>query len=211
MAKLCRAFTLIELLMVVAIIAILAAIAVPNFLEARTRSKVSRVYADMRTIANAIRMYEVDWNDTLHQWHTEWVLGFGTHRYGGGGVLYKEGANNAALLGWRLTTPIEYLSSIPLDICHFWSRTFNPEGVPISYILTSQKMGQEPLKDTAGFPYNWALSGAGPDGLWRSETMGIIGTGMPHTLDSWYDPTNGTISGGDINYWDLFGFQGGEY
>jgi len=57
-----RAFTLIELLIVVAIIAILAAIAVPNFLEAQVRSKVSRVKADERTYATAIEAYYVDWN-----------------------------------------------------------------------------------------------------------------------------------------------------
>ena len=54
------AFTLIELLIVVAIIAILAAIAVPNFLEAQTRSKVSRVKADMRSVATGVEAYRVD-------------------------------------------------------------------------------------------------------------------------------------------------------
>ena len=55
-------FTLIELLIVVAIIAILAAIAVPNFLEAQARSKVSRIKADMRTVGTAIETYRVDYN-----------------------------------------------------------------------------------------------------------------------------------------------------
>lgn len=55
-----KGFTLIELLIVVAIIAILAAIAVPNFLEAQTRSRVSRVQADQRSVQIAIESYYVD-------------------------------------------------------------------------------------------------------------------------------------------------------
>jgi prepilin-type N-terminal cleavage/methylation domain-containing protein len=61
-------FTLIELLIVVAIIAILAAIAVPNFLEAQTRSKVSRVKTDMRSLATAIEAYAVD-NNSATAWY----------------------------------------------------------------------------------------------------------------------------------------------
>ena len=57
-----KCFTLIELLIVVAIIAILAAIAVPNFLEAQVRSKVARCKSDMRNLANALEAYFVDNN-----------------------------------------------------------------------------------------------------------------------------------------------------
>ena len=89
-------FTLIELLIVVAIIAILAAIAVPNFLEAQVRSKVSRTYADMRSVRTALECYRVDHNDYIIDAHAP-------------------GWSAQEIDTWvQLTTPIAYLTSVPL-------------------------------------------------------------------------------------------------
>ncbi|MCX7766497.1 MAG: prepilin-type N-terminal cleavage/methylation domain-containing protein, partial [Candidatus Sumerlaeia bacterium] len=55
------AFTLIELLCVVAMIAILAAIAIPNFLEAQVRSKIARVKQDQAFISAAMEAYFCDY------------------------------------------------------------------------------------------------------------------------------------------------------
>src|SRR5688572_30798087 len=55
-----RGFTLIELLIVVGIIAVLAAIALPNFLEAQVRARVSRSLADLHTISQALEAYRAD-------------------------------------------------------------------------------------------------------------------------------------------------------
>lgn len=108
-----RGFTLIELLIVVAIIAILAAIAVPNFLEAQTRSKVSRVKSDMRSVATAIESYIVDNNKA--------PIGTAEFRY------YKQTTGNSqpiasnqldarqSFIFGQLTSPIAYLTSPPLD------------------------------------------------------------------------------------------------
>ena len=57
-----RAFTLIELLIVVSIIAILSAIAIPNFAEATTRSKAARAHNDLRVLAISLEVFAADHN-----------------------------------------------------------------------------------------------------------------------------------------------------
>ena len=55
-------FTLVEIMIVVAIIALLAAIAVPGFLRARKRSEASRILNDLRLIDSAVDQYAVENN-----------------------------------------------------------------------------------------------------------------------------------------------------
>jgi prepilin-type N-terminal cleavage/methylation domain-containing protein len=55
-------FTLVEIMIVVAIIALLAAIAVPGFLRARKRSQASRILNDLRLIDSAVDQYAIETN-----------------------------------------------------------------------------------------------------------------------------------------------------
>jgi prepilin-type N-terminal cleavage/methylation domain-containing protein len=60
--KTARGFTLVEIMIVVAIIALLAAIAVPGFLRARKRSQASRILNDLRLIDSAVDQYAIETN-----------------------------------------------------------------------------------------------------------------------------------------------------
>jgi prepilin-type N-terminal cleavage/methylation domain-containing protein len=188
-----RGFTLIELLIVVAIIAILALIAVPNFLEAQTRSKVSRVYADMRSLAVAFESYATD------------------------NAVYPP-----MLRPFPLTTPIAYVTSLPIDAFgtddrrQIVKRTFE-------YVSAEAERAHNPgtnwrshsfYLDYYAFyppyldPFNrpsavpshlgkppalWQLKSWGPD---RLDHRCPAGPGDDFSLA--YDPTNGTISHGDL-------------
>ena len=203
-----KAFTLIELLIVVAIIAILAAIAVPNFLEAQVRSKVSSVKTDMRSIATGLEAYRVDYNN--YPVDPQWYFPLPTPDY----ITFL----------WRITTPVAYMTSIPQDrFDDRWVNLQYPQGDPhrkqFDYrtdygwgvMITTWWPGlvAKKYKDQMK---SWVLRSYGPDQqvnygeyLLFGETVIIELADEQAAIFSYttgwaalYDPTNGTMSAGDI-------------
>ena len=174
-------FTLIELLIVVAIIAILAAIALPNLLEAQTRSKVARAQADLRTMATALESYRTDYR-------TYPVV-----------FLFTSLSDRTDYL----TTPVAYLTSTPED--PFFDETqsglagFEPYYVYSSGNIYFGTTNQFNTEEYTGSLYS--LGSRGPDG-----DFDVAGYCMAHpnayvsgvNVLGRYDPTNGTVSEGDI-------------
>lgn len=56
-------FTLVEILIVVVILGILAAIVIPQFTEASTEARVSSLCSDLQTLRSQIELYKVQHND----------------------------------------------------------------------------------------------------------------------------------------------------
>jgi type II secretion system protein G len=56
-----KGFTLIELMIVIAIIIILSSIAIPNYLRMTERAKISAIESDLKSIATALEAFSTDW------------------------------------------------------------------------------------------------------------------------------------------------------
>jgi len=205
-----RAFTLIELLIVVAIIAILAAIAVPNFLEAQTRAKVSRAKADMRSLAVGIETWNVDNNHYLYC-------------NGNSSGLDQRNSQpnprpNSRPTFERLTSPIAYLSSIfpdPFRGTKVWNDQWNTAGpipardmeVSRYYYYTARNNSPDANARWDEFeaggeakPEWYLLESSGPD-LTRhnmQDALNLFPATDPRLPAAIYDPTNGTVSRGSI-------------
>ena len=58
-------FTLVEILIVVVILGILAAIVIPQFTEASTEAKTSSLVTDLSSVRSQIELYKIQHNDNL--------------------------------------------------------------------------------------------------------------------------------------------------
>lgn len=66
-----RGFTLVEIMIVVAIIALLAAIAIPNVLRGRTTANESAAVGNLRAIVSSLEMFRSTSNVYPTTWNTE--------------------------------------------------------------------------------------------------------------------------------------------
>jgi prepilin-type N-terminal cleavage/methylation domain-containing protein len=122
-------FTLVEIMIVVAIIALLAAIAVPGFLRARKRSQATRILNDLRMIDSAVDQYAIETNrvtgNTVRTVDWTSYLKSGTvlyntgndllgHAYGQQTVDTLPGVPNASFAGLSDVAPPEFWSPYPV-------------------------------------------------------------------------------------------------
>ncbi len=179
------AFTLIELLIVIAIILILIGIALPNFLSAQIRAKVTNAMGDLKTLDTALESYRIQFTK-----YPDW-----TKNLVNGSI---DGQHPNQIRFYRLTTPIKFIQRIPDD--------------PFATIMNASDMKQwgwaydyidcqDGKSDTSCWGYLWRLNSWGPDGI--NGWGGLRDVGKPQGCPNGYplftyNPTNGTTSLGDL-------------
>lgn len=120
-----QGFTLVEIMIVVAIIALLASIAVPGFLRARKRSQASRIINDLRLIDGAVDMYAIENNKAggaavpIAEWTKYMKVGTNLYRTGADILTNPYGPQTVDLIPKVNTTTYNSLSDVAPD--PFWS------------------------------------------------------------------------------------------
>ena len=164
----------------VAPVGILAAIAVPNFLEAQSRSKVARTRGDLRTLTIALETYYLDNNA-----YPPSSADAAKNLFSKVAPAYPALAKQPTFAGGQLTTPIAYLSS------YFSDPFAEVKNTPYCY-----------YSDGKSVYLTWS---PGPDGKFDITKGNVAQMIDPAThqptaalTELTYDPTNGTKSAGDI-------------
>ncbi len=151
----------------VAIIAILAAIAVPNFLEAQTRAKYSRVKSDFRAMQTALESYRVDAN---HYPPSPWPTACYTTPIG-----WPNPPSPYSQLCRELTTPNAYITILPKSpfATRDWiadagkryyqghARDNEPGFVILQWVAPTVRSLSPAWENRI-----WMISDVGPNGIW---------------------------------------------
>lgn len=169
--------------MVVGIIAILALVALPNLLDAQTRTKVARAKADMRTIATALETYNVDNNNHY------------VPNYDSG--IYQQHPGSESESYAALTSPIPYITAVPKD--PFGPNPDAPTRENYFEYYADDSVQADPTYNEPTRAYwantgtHWLVTSIAPD-----RKLQILSRQLENVTSLLYDASNGTVSPGDF-------------
>lgn len=220
-------FTLVELLIVIAIIAILTSIAMPNYQDALVSSKCAKFMGDCQAIQTALEVYFADQS----QYPPE-------ERYPVGSTNMNMDTHPTypatGFVSRCITTPIAYLAKLPKDPFpnnnpaydehqfpkkrpyNYSNDMYNTQLYPgstnqyyVSWIYQFLITPEGSIsRDVSSRPNAaiWMINSPGPDGdrdhgwnsEWVDKTSQPVVSSEKTTYPILYDPSNGTISNGDL-------------
>lgn len=185
-----RGVNLLEILCVIAALAVLAAMALPNLMEARARAHTSRAIADLRTQRLGIEAYAADHLAFPRMTHGDPPY---NDLYEGKGLPLQPVYGT---LGPWLTTPVAYLSEFDTIDPFARSSRLAADARMYTYQDLGTRLRLGMMDPIFVFPPHENDFFERSFGAYAQMSIGPDGTVEPFYTQ--YDPTNGTFSAGNL-------------
>jgi len=155
-----RGFTLVEILIVVIILGILAAIVIPQFTNASASARDSSLQSTLQTLRSQIQLYKLQHGDTLPNLVTDWTPMTGTTTYAS-------------------TTYGPYMQSAPVNSINGLSGVSDCSG-SLTGLTTTTAIAGKMSTSNQGFIYDYE-GGAGSGLIYGTDTTGAAVAGVGTT------------------------------